>query len=102
MPDSGQESWASEFDGGFIIRNFDWDFVVFVALNRGFRYRRKQSAENDGRKEPHLYIFPATVVQVAQDPTNKWGKTFLRNIEDVDQYVNNWVLVKAFLDFEES
>lgn len=93
--------WATDFDGGFIIRNFDCDFVVFVALNRGFRYRRKRSVEHDGRKEPKFYIFPTTVVQTAQDPTNKWGKTFLRNIESVEQYVNNWGLVKAFLDFEE-
>jgi len=29
--------WATDFDGGFPIRNFDCDFIVFVALNRGFR-----------------------------------------------------------------
>ena len=93
--------WASDFDGGFLIRNFDCDFVVFVALNRGFRYRRKRSAENNGRKEPQFYIFPATVLQEAQDPTNTWGKIFLRNVEDVEHYASNWDLVKTFLGFEE-
>ncbi|BAZ18683.1 hypothetical protein NIES4071_105680 (plasmid) [Calothrix sp. NIES-4071] len=31
--------WATDFDGAFLIRNFDCDFVVLVALNRGYRYR---------------------------------------------------------------
>jgi hypothetical protein len=94
--------WATDFDGGFIVRNFACDFIVFVALNRGFRYRRKQAGNPDGHQAPQFYIFPVTVVQAAQDPTNTWGKVFLRKIGDVGQYVNNWRLVKTFLDFEEA
>ena len=44
--------WATDFDGGFPIKNFDCDFVVFVALNRGYRNRRKKHGEDTGRREP--------------------------------------------------
>lgn len=29
--------WARDYDGGFLIKNFDCDFVAFVQLNRGYR-----------------------------------------------------------------
>ena len=92
--------WATDFDGGFPIRNFDCDFIVFVALNRGFRYRKKSTDIQHGRQEPQYYVFPVQILQAAQDPANTWGKVFLRHIEDVEQYVNNWELVKAFLGGE--
>lgn len=88
-------------DDGFPIRNFDCDFIVFVALNRGFRYRKKAAIAQDGRQEPQYYVFPVGIIRAAQDPSSTWGKVFLRHIEDVEQYVNNWELVKAFLDVEE-
>lgn len=92
--------WATDFDGGFPIKNFDCDFVVFVALNRGYRYRKKQTLDDDGRKEPSFYIFPVAVIQSAQDPNNSWGKVFLRRIEDVEQYRNQWRLIPSFLETE--
>jgi hypothetical protein len=33
--------WATDFDGGVPVKNLDCDFVVFVALNRAYRYRRR-------------------------------------------------------------
>jgi hypothetical protein len=93
--------WATDFDGGFPIRNFDCDFIVFVALNRGFRYRKKSADIHHGRQEPQYYVFPVQLIQAAQDPGNTWGKVFLRHIKDVEYYVNNWELVKAFLGCEE-
>jgi|SRR6516164_1192944 hypothetical protein len=33
--------WATDYDGTFPIRNFNCDFVVLVALNRGYRFRKK-------------------------------------------------------------
>ncbi len=45
--------WATDFDGGFPIKNFDCDFVVFAALNRGYRYRKKKRTES-GRQDPQL------------------------------------------------
>jgi hypothetical protein len=89
--------WATDFDGGFPIKNFDCDFVVFVALNRGYRYRKKQTPEDSGKRSPQLYIFPVNIIQSAQDPKSKWGKVFLRDINDLDQYLNNWNLIRAFL-----
>lgn len=89
--------WATDFDGGFPIRNFECDFVVLVALNRGFRYRRKQTEQDSGRRPPQFYVFPVQVVRAAQDPKSQWGKIFLRGIEDSDRYLENWGLVREFL-----
>ncbi len=94
--------YATDFDGGFPIRNFDCDFVVLVALNRGYRYRKKKSGDDDGRKAPQLYVFPVGVVKSAQNPRSKWGKAFLRNMDRPAQYLDNWSLVKTFLEFEDS
>jgi hypothetical protein len=93
--------WATDFDGGFPIRNFDCDFVVFVALNRGFRYRKKQSIGNTGREAPQFYVFPVEVVRAAQNPESEWGKVFLRNMDKPKQYLENWDLVKVFLEFDD-
>jgi hypothetical protein len=91
--------WATDYDGGFPIRNFDCDFVAFVALNRGYRYRRKVAIDNSGRRAPDIYVFPVDVVRGAQDPKSNWGKVFLRNIEDSAQYLHNWNLVKVALGY---
>lgn len=92
--------WATDFDGGFPIRNFNCDFVVFVALNRGYRYRRKQTEAGTGRRDPGFYVFPVRVVQEAQDPTSKWGKVFLKRIKEPDQYLSGWGAIKRFLELE--
>lgn len=93
--------WATDFDGGFPIKNFDCDFVVFIALNRGYRYRKKQTPENDGRKEPQFYVFPVEVIRSAQSPNSSWGKVFLRNIENRNQYLNHWQRIRTFLEIDE-
>lgn len=92
--------WATDFDGGFPIRNFECDFVVFVALNRGYRYRRKRGSSEEGRREPQFYVFPVEVVREAQDPRSKWGKVFLNRMDDPDQYLSNWAEIRSFLDAE--
>ena len=35
--------WATDFDGGFLVNNFECDLIVFVALNRGYRYRKAKN-----------------------------------------------------------
>lgn len=90
--------WATDFDGGFPIRNFDCDFVVFVALNRGYRHHKKRSSQEDGKSDPQIYILPADVVQAAQNPNRSWGKVFLRHIDAVEQYINHWELIREFLE----
>jgi len=103
-PDAGtavrvqvKSRWATDYDGGFLIRNFDTDFVAFVELNRGYRYRRKQNKEADGRKPPRVFVFPVDVVRDAQSKTSTWGKVFLRSIGDVESYVDHWEQVRQEL-----
>jgi hypothetical protein len=92
--------WATDFNRGFPIRNFDCDFVVLVALNRGYRYRRKPTSADMGKRVPQCYIFPTAIVRAAQRPTSKLGIVPLGNIADLDHYRDNWELVKAFLQVE--
>lgn len=89
--------WATDFDGGFPIRNFDCDFVVFVALNRGYRYRRGRTDESIGRKAPVFYVFPVRVIKEAQKPDSAWGKVFLKHIENLEEYVSDWDAIRSFL-----
>jgi hypothetical protein len=90
--------WATDFDGGFPIKNFDCYFVVFVQLNRGYRYRRKKTQEANGRRDPQFFIFPVDIIQSAQAPGSSWGKVFLRHIDNCESYVNRWDLIAEFLE----
>ncbi len=92
--------WATDYDGGFPIRNFDCDFVVFAELNRGYRRKSRRQYSHAGRKQPRFYVFPVKVVKAAQDPRSKWGKAFLKNIGDPDQYLEEWTAIGAFLGLE--
>lgn len=92
--------WATDFDGGFPIKNFDCDFVVFVALNRGYRYRRKKNSEEAGRRDPEFYVFPVEVVREAQRPENTWNKVFLRHMKGVSEYLSRWELIRSHLEIE--
>lgn len=84
--------WATDYDGGFIIKNLDHcDFVVFVALNRGYRYRMKRKV-GAGKIAPKFFVFPAAVLRKV--PRSKgWGKLFLRNIPNVETFVDRWRLI---------
>ena len=89
--------WATDYDGGFLIRNMDCEFVVFVAHNRGYRYRKKGRLEDDGRRSPEYYVFPVRVLKDAPR-TKKWGKLFLRHIPDVEAYKDRWDLIRDYLE----
>jgi len=58
---------------GFIIKNFDCEFVVFVALNRG--YSRPKKNGDKGVREPEFYVFPISYVKKARDPNNECLKS---------------------------
>lgn len=90
--------WATDYDGGFPIKNLDCDFVVLVALNRGYRYRRRKSETETGRRDPDFYIFPTEVVRAARDPNSSWNKAFLKRIEEPEQYLSNWASIRDFLE----
>jgi hypothetical protein len=51
---------------GFIINNFDCDFVVLVTLNRGYPKPRKNG--DKGIKAPEFYVMPISYVQEVRDP----------------------------------
>jgi hypothetical protein len=53
--------WATDYDRAFPLKNFECDFVVLAALNRGYSYR-KQIAE-DGRRPPELFVFPIEILK---------------------------------------
>jgi hypothetical protein len=90
--------WATDYDQTFPIRNFNCDFVVLVALNRGYRFRLKSKLASDsGRKAPQFYCFPVDLVKKAQDPKSKWGKVPIRGIPDLPKYENAWELVRKFI-----
>ena len=96
--------WATDFDGGFLIKNFDCDFVVVVVLNRGYRYRKskKRQPGDTGRRDPEFYVIPVEIVRTAQYAKSRWGKVFLRHIDRVEQYLGNWDLIRQFLGGEET
>jgi hypothetical protein len=50
--------WATDYDGGFLMRQFDCDFVVLAVLNRGYRYRKKATETDSGVRPPEFYVFP--------------------------------------------
>jgi hypothetical protein len=89
--------WATDYDRSFPIRNFDCDFVVLAALNRGYRFGRSGGPAGEGRSPPRLYCFPVDVVRSAQSETDKWGKVALRRIADAELYADAWHLIRAHL-----
>jgi hypothetical protein len=66
---------GTDYDGGFVIKNFEADFVVLVALNRGYRYRRKAREGSDlGDRPPEYFIFPMSTVKAACEGAPTWGR----------------------------
>lgn len=89
--------WATNYDRSFPIKNFDCDFVVHAALNRGYRFGRNVDDPKKGRQAPRLYCFPIELVRAAQSPTDKGGKVSLARIPGVESYVEAWHLIHEFL-----
>jgi len=81
--------------GHFIIKNFDSDFVVIARLNRGYAKPRKSG--DTGVKDPEMYVVPTEVVRAAQDPSDSWHKVSFSKIPDFKSYLNNWELIREFL-----
>ena len=79
---------------GFIINNFDSDFVVFVALNRG--HSRKRGDESY-TLEPNFYVFPIEYVKKISDPNNSWGKIRKNFMVDFEKYETQQSLIKEKL-----
>jgi len=86
--------YRTDWDG-FIINNLKCDFVVFVALNRGFA-RPKRSGDM-GVKEPEFYVLPIAYVKRVRDPRNEWGKIVRNRLKGIERYQNRWELIRDFL-----
>ena len=80
---------------GFIIKNFDCEFVVFAALNRGFSRPKKNG--DKGISEPEFYVFPISYIKKVRDPKNEWGKIVKNRLIDLEQYRDRWDLIRDFL-----
>lgn len=89
--------WATDYDKSFPIRNYNCDFVVHVALNRGYRFGKKKNKDDTGAQDPEFYVFPTDVIRQASNPNSKWGKTNIRNVENYPIYRSNWKLIADFL-----
>ena len=88
--------WATDYDGGFLIKNFECDFVVHAALNRGYSYRRPKTQEGSVQS-PVFWVIPAKVAEEAQYAASSWGKVYIRHIPDHEQYREAWPLIRDFL-----
>lgn len=92
--------WATDYNRRFPVKNFDCDFLVFAALNRGFRYGKYQNCTQKaeaGRKSPNFYCVPVGVARKAQDPSSSWGLVRLSNIPKLSDYEEAWHLIRDFI-----
>ena len=83
---------------GFIIKSFDCDFVVVVALNRRFKHTKKNG--DAGTREPEFYVFPISYVIEIRDPKNNWGKINKSRMKEFEKYKSRWDLISSFLEGE--
>ena len=88
--------WATDYDKSFPLKNLDCDFVVHVALNRGYRFRKKGKGDENEIQPPDFYIFPIDIISTARNEKG-WNKVNIRKVDALDFYLNNWKLIKDFL-----
>ena len=75
---------------GFIIKNFDCDFVVIVRLNRG------KKGGTGVVKLPEYFVVPVNVIESAPR-TKDWGRVNFNKIPGFDSYRDRWNLISEFL-----
>ena len=86
--------YRTDWDG-FIIKNRECDFVVFVALNRGFS--RPKRTGDTGIKEPEFYVMPISYINKVRDPKNAWGKIVRNRLVSIEQFRDRWDMIAQFL-----
>ncbi len=77
---------------GFIIKNFECDFVVVVLLNRGSK---------DGTAKilaPEFYVLPVAMVKQLQNSESVWGKLSFSKILGFKEQRDQWQIIRAFLE----
>lgn len=88
--------WATDYDNSFPLKNLDCDFVVHVALNRGYRFGKRKNIKDNRIKSPTFYIFPIDVILKARND-NGWNKVQIKKVENLEMYIDNWTLIKQYL-----
>jgi len=86
--------YRTDWDG-FIINNYNCDFVVFVALNRGYGTPKKSG--DSGIMPPDFYVLPVAWVKSVRDPANAWGKIIKKRLTGISEYKDRWDLISAHL-----
>ena len=81
--------WRTNAEG-FIIKNFDCDFVVVALLNRGSKDRRSAT------RPPEFFVIPVEVVR-ALPRTKGWGKVSFSGFPELQSYRELWGLVRTAL-----
>jgi hypothetical protein len=84
--------WKTKAEG-FIINNFNCDFVIIVKLNRGTK---------DGRGEilpPEYFVIPVEIAE-ALPRTKEWGKVSFSRIPELESHRENWKLIRDFLNLQ--
>jgi hypothetical protein len=76
---------------GFLIKNFDCEFVVAVRLNRG------RKGGGGVVAAPEFFVIPVDRVKSAVKPRG-WSKAFFRDIENLDDLRDAWGLIASFLE----
>lgn len=81
--------WKTRADG-FIIKNFGFDFIVIVKLNRGSQNGLILPSQ------PEFYIIPVETI-TSLPRSAGWGKILFSSITDMESYKNDWTKISEFL-----
>lgn len=80
--------------GSFRIKSFDFDFVIFVRLNRGTKSSRKTGLR-EGALAPEFYIVPkGSLEQKSENGVVRVPKGWLR---DHPEFLDDWGSIKKAL-----
>jgi hypothetical protein len=85
--------WATKAQG-FIINDFDCDFVVLALLNRGSKDGKHPASP------PALYVVPVDVVR-ALPRSEGWGKVAFSKFPELESYREKWSLIRSALHMSE-
>jgi hypothetical protein len=75
---------------GFIIKNFNCDFVVVAKLNRGTKRGKEKVLP------PEFFVLPTKVVKDTSSGKG-WGRIEFGTIPNFKSYADRWDLIRDFL-----
>jgi hypothetical protein len=88
--------WATDSNQTVLLRSWEFDFLVYVGLNRGNRYRRTSESDRLVR-EPDVYVFPKDIARLGIDQTSSWGRIATRKIPDRESWRSRWDCIRDFV-----